>query len=124
MANAKKKAPKDRRTTGNRKGANQKTKVSNLLAKAIKSFETRIETEGLLSLPLRNTSKLVQLREEAQQESSEGDQGHVDRSDSDVRLREIKYVPLPSQREFHDSKHGLRGFPGRSKREELLFVKK
>jgi hypothetical protein len=36
----------------------------------------------------------------------------VDRSDSDVRLREIKYVPLPSQREFHDLQTRFKGFSG------------
>jgi hypothetical protein len=36
----------------------------------------------------------------------------VDRSDSDVRLREIAYVPLPSQREFHALTTLFKGFSG------------
>ena len=54
--------------SGNRKEANRKARVSNLLDKAIKSFEKRIEEEDFKPT-IAEYLKLVQLEQESQQES-------------------------------------------------------
>jgi hypothetical protein len=63
------KAPKNRRTSSNRKKPSQRAKVSNLLGKAIKSFEKRIEAEDFKPT-IAEYLKLVQLEQEAEQETA------------------------------------------------------
>ena len=64
----KEKAPKDRRKCGNRKKTKEK-RVSNLLKKAIKSFEKRIGTDDFKPT-IAEYLKLVQLEQESEQETA------------------------------------------------------
>jgi DNA-directed RNA polymerase subunit M/transcription elongation factor TFIIS len=66
--NAKEKAPKACRTCGNRKEAKEKIRISNLLEKAIKSFEKRIEAEDFKPT-IAEYLKLLQLEQESEQET-------------------------------------------------------
>lgn len=67
--NAREKAPKVCRTCGNRKGSKEKTRLVNLLAKAIKSFEKRIAAEDFKPT-IAEYLKLVQLEQESEQETA------------------------------------------------------
>jgi hypothetical protein len=67
--NAKEKAPKDRRNSGNRKQTKKKSKVSILLNRAIKSFEKRIQADDFRPT-IAEYLKLVQLEQESEQETA------------------------------------------------------